>query len=137
MIYQEISPVQGKNAPVLEKYLWVQPVKGYTKDCQNISKYLEEVGFTALKKEDIYFKTMDAAGKSPGTYSSKLKIQLDPAMRSVVFCQVRLIRGPIHEVNIRYQEINKTTRHGFFALVVKVAICSEMSPEIQISAAYR
>ena len=82
LIYEEIRTVQGKNAPVLAKYLWLQPVKGYTKDCQNITKYLEEVGFTALKKEDIYFKAMDAAGKSPGSYSSKLKIQLDPAMRS-------------------------------------------------------
>ena len=82
LIYDEIRPVQGKNAPVLAKYLWLQPVKGYTKDCHNITKYLEEIGFTALKKEDIYFKAMDAAGKSPGSYSSKLKIQLDPAMRS-------------------------------------------------------
>jgi CHAD domain-containing protein len=83
LIYEEIRPVQGKNAPVLVKYLWLQPVKGYTKDCQNITKYLEEeVGFTALKKEDLYFKAMDSAGKSPGSYSSKLKIQLDPAMRS-------------------------------------------------------
>jgi len=82
LIYEEIRPVRGKNAPVLATYLWLQPVKGYTKDRQNISKHLGEKGFTALKKEDIYFKAMEAAGKSPGSYSSKLKIQLDPAMRS-------------------------------------------------------
>jgi CHAD domain-containing protein len=82
LVYEEIRPVRGKNAPVLATYLWLQPVKGYTKDCQNITKHLEETGITALKNEDIYFKAMEAAGKSPGSYSSKLKIQLDPAMRS-------------------------------------------------------
>ena len=82
LVYEEIRPVRGKNAPVLATYLWLQPVKGYTKDCQNITKHFEAAGFTALEKEDIYFKAMDAAGKSPGSYSSKLKIQLDPAMRS-------------------------------------------------------
>jgi CHAD domain-containing protein len=82
LIYEEIRPIRGKNAPVLATYLWLQPVKGYTKACQNITKHLEEAGFKALKKEDIYIKAMKAAGKSPGSYSSKLKIQLDPAMRS-------------------------------------------------------
>jgi CHAD domain-containing protein len=82
LIYEEIRPVQAKKAPVLATYLWLQPVRGYTKDCQNITKYLAEIGFTALEKEDIYFKAMDMAGKHPGGYSSKLRIQLDPAMRS-------------------------------------------------------
>ena len=82
LVYEEIRLSRGKNAPVLATYLWLQPVRGYTKDCQNITKHLEKGGFKALKKEDIYFKAMEAAGKSPGSYSSKLKIQLDPAMRS-------------------------------------------------------
>jgi len=82
LVYEEIKPARGKNAPILAIYLWLQPVKGYTKDCQNLTKHLEEAGFAACKKEDIYFKAIEVAGKSPGSYSSKLKIQLDPAMRS-------------------------------------------------------
>jgi len=82
LIYEEIRSARGRGAPVLAAYLWLQALKGYTKDCQNITKHLEKAGFKALKKEDIYFKAMEAAGKSPGSYSSKLKIQLDPAMRS-------------------------------------------------------
>ena len=82
LVYEEIKSARAKNAPVLATYLWLQPVKGYTKDCQNLIKRLEETGFTALKKEDIYFKAIEAAGKNPGSYSSKLKIQLDPAMRA-------------------------------------------------------
>ena len=40
----------------------------------------------------------------------------------------------IHEVYTQYQEMNKTTSCGFFALVVKGAICSGILPENQISA---
>ncbi len=82
LVYEEIRPARKKNASVLATYLWLQPVKGYTKFCQNLIKHLEEAGFAARKKEDFYFKAIQAAGKSPGSYSSKLKIQLDPAMRS-------------------------------------------------------
>jgi CHAD domain-containing protein len=82
LVYEEVRLVRRKNAPALTAYLRLQPVKGYTKDCQNITKRFDAAGFTALEKEDIYFKAMDAADKSPGSYSSKLKIQLDPAMRS-------------------------------------------------------
>ncbi|MFC1516281.1 CHAD domain-containing protein [Thermodesulfobacteriota bacterium] len=82
LVYEEIKPARGKKTPVLSTYLWLQPVKGYTKYCQNLIKHLEEAGFAALKKEDIYFKAIEAAGKSPGSYSSKLKVQLDPGMRA-------------------------------------------------------
>jgi len=82
LVYEEIRPSRGKNAPVLATHLWLQPVKGYAKPSRNLAKHLKAAGFTAGQKEDIYFKALEAAGKSPGSYSSKLKIQLDPAMRS-------------------------------------------------------
>jgi CHAD domain-containing protein len=82
LVYEEIRPSRGKNAPVLATHLWLQSVKGYAKHSRNLAKHLEAAGFTTGKKEDIYFKALEAAGKSPGSYSSKLKIQLDPAMRS-------------------------------------------------------
>ncbi len=79
---EEIRPAQGKTVPILASYLWLQPVRGYTKICRDIVKHLEEAGFSVPKKEDIYFNAMTAAGKSPGDYSSKLTIELEPAMRS-------------------------------------------------------
>ena len=39
----------------------------------------------------------------------------------------------LSHIKKKYQEIEKTTRCGFFALVIKVVICSEMVPENQIS----
>ena len=82
LVYEEIRPARGKSVPALATYLWLQPVKGYKKYCKNLIKHLEDAGFAARKKEDIYFKAIEAAGKSPGSYASKLKIKLDPAMRS-------------------------------------------------------
>jgi CHAD domain-containing protein len=82
LVYEEIRSSRGKNAPVLATHLWLQPVKGYAKPSRNLAKHLEAAGFAAGQKEDIYFKALEAAGKSPGSYSSKLKIQLDPAIRS-------------------------------------------------------
>ena len=82
LVYEENRPARAKNAPVFATYLWLQPIKGYTKYCQNLIKRLKETGFTVHKKEDVYFKAIEAAGKNPGSYSSKLKIQLDPAMPS-------------------------------------------------------
>ena len=82
LVSEEFRSARGKKAPVLATYLWLHPVKGYTKDCQHLIKRLEEAGFSACKKEDIYFKAIEAAGKNPDSYSSKLKIQLDPTMRS-------------------------------------------------------
>jgi CHAD domain-containing protein len=82
LVYEEIRPSNGKNAPVLATHLWLQPVKGYPNYSRNLAKRFEETGFTARKKEDIYFKALEVVDKKPGSYSSKLKIQLDPDMRS-------------------------------------------------------
>ncbi len=82
LVYDQIRLAQGKSSPVWASYLYVQPVKGYLKDCRKITKRLEKCGFTALKNEDICLKAIEAAGNILGSYSSKLKIQLDPTMRS-------------------------------------------------------
>lgn len=82
LVYEETKPAQRKNVSILAAHLWVQPLKGYTPECQTICKHLEAAGFKILKREDIYFKAIAAAGKKAGGYSSKLNIRLDPAMRS-------------------------------------------------------
>ena len=82
LVSEEFRPERGENAPVLTTYLWLQPVKGYTKYCQHLIQRLEETGFSARNKEDIYFKAIEAVGKNPGSYSSRLNIQLDPAIRA-------------------------------------------------------
>ena len=82
LIYEEISPAQEKTTPNLDTCLWLKPVKGYPKHFKKLIKRLKTAGFVPRQKEDIFFKAMEGAGKNPGCYSSKLKIQLYPALRS-------------------------------------------------------
>ena len=82
LVYEEIRSTREKESPVLAAYLWLHPVKGYSKYSRNLSKRLNEAGFSAHEKEDIYFKLLASVNKIPGSYSSKLNIKLDPDMRS-------------------------------------------------------
>ena len=82
LVYEEIRPAQEKTTPDLDTCLWLKPVRGYLKHCKKLIKRLKTAGFVPRQKEDIYFKAMKRAGKNPGCYSSKLKIQLYPALRS-------------------------------------------------------
>ena len=82
LVHEEISLVQEKTTPNLDTCLWLKSVKGYPKHCKKLINHLKEAGFVPRQKEDIYFKAMEGAGRNPGSYSSKLKIQLDPALGS-------------------------------------------------------
>lgn len=82
LIYEEIRPVNTNDTSILATYLWLKPVKGYPKYSQRLTEQCQESGFLMAKKEDIYFKALEAVNKIPGSYSSKLKIHLEPGMRS-------------------------------------------------------
>ena len=82
LVYEEIRPSGTNDTPVLATYLWLKPVKGYPKYSQRLTEQCEESGFIIEKKEDIYLKALEVVNKKPGSYSSKLKIHLDPDMRS-------------------------------------------------------
>ena len=49
---------------------------------RNLSKHLKGAGLYSHIKEDIYFKLLATVNKIPGSYSSKLNIELDPEMPS-------------------------------------------------------
>ena len=82
LVYEEIRSTRDKKSPVLAGYLWLHPVKGYSKYSRNLSKLLNGAGLSVDIKEDIYFKLLASVNKTPGCYSSKLNIKLDPDMRS-------------------------------------------------------
>ncbi|RLC00890.1 MAG: hypothetical protein DRH34_10105 [Deltaproteobacteria bacterium] len=82
LIYEEIRPSQVREKPLSVAYLWIPQAKGWSEKFQSMAKRFTELGFTKHKKEDIYFKALEAVKKNPGSYSSKFKIQLAPGMRS-------------------------------------------------------
>lgn len=82
IVYQETRSSQNQNAPLLMAYLWIEPVRGYSKYSQNLASRFKAAGFTIDKEESLYFKALAATGKKPGSYSAKVNIQLDPRMPS-------------------------------------------------------
>ena len=82
LMYEEIRSNRDKESPVLAAYLWLHPIKGYSRYSSNISTLLNGAGLSPDTKEDIYFKLLASVNKIPGCYSSKLNLKLDPDMRS-------------------------------------------------------
>ena len=59
----------------------VTPVKGYQKPCRQLAGHLEKLGLAAAN-DDLMLLALSTIGVTPGTYSSKLNLTLDPAMRA-------------------------------------------------------
>ena len=63
-------------------YLTLLPVRGYPKHARRLAEQLEEAGLTPRDWKDLYFTALEAAGKRPGSYTSKPDFQLEPGERS-------------------------------------------------------
>jgi CHAD domain-containing protein len=82
LVYEEIRSSRDRKAPALAAHLWLQPVRGYSKHSQRVARRFVQAGLGVSGEDDIYFKGLKASDKTPGSYSSKLALQLDPAMRA-------------------------------------------------------
>jgi len=106
LIYEEIRSSAHKKAPALASHLWLQPVRGYSKPSQKIARRFEQAGFTVNTEDDIYFKGLKAAEKTPGSYSSKIALQLDPAMRADEAAKV-ILRFLLRVIQVNAVHIEK------------------------------
>jgi len=106
LVYEEIRSSRNKNAPALAAHLWLQPVMGYSKHAQKIARKFEQAGLTVHTEDDIYFKGLKAADKTPGSYSSKLAFQLDPAMRADEAAKV-ILRFLLRVIKVNAVHIEK------------------------------
>jgi CHAD domain-containing protein len=80
--YAEIWPYRNKRRSALAAHLSLRPVKGYPKYSRNLAKSFQEAGLTICTAKEFFLNALAAADKTPGSYSAKVNIQLDPAMRS-------------------------------------------------------
>jgi CHAD domain-containing protein len=80
IIHEEIRV--SPDAPALAEILWWKPARGRAGESREVRRRLEEAGFTAHGKEDVFFAAMKESGKEPGDYSTKPDMPLDPGMRS-------------------------------------------------------
>ncbi len=60
----------------------VLPVKGYDKPLHHVLKVLEDALGLAPAQDDLMLTALAALERQPGDYSSKLNLQLDPALRA-------------------------------------------------------
>lgn len=72
---------RGTRSRKLDRRARVIPVKGYPKPCKEVAKLLEEMGL-AVARDDLLQAALSLLGKKPGDYTSKLNLQLEPAMRA-------------------------------------------------------
>ena len=80
--YEEIRRGAQARQRTLCLHLHVEPVRGYPRYYRTTVKRLGKMGFAQVKPETMYFKVLKESNKTPGEYSSKLKLQLEPDMRS-------------------------------------------------------
>jgi len=106
LVYEEIRSSRNKKAPVLAAHLWLEPVRGYSKHSQRIARRFEQAGLTVNTEDDVYFKGLKAADKTPGSYSSKLVFQLDPAMRADEAAKV-ILRFLLRVIQVNALHIEK------------------------------
>jgi CHAD domain-containing protein len=82
LAYEEIWPYRNKRRSAKTAHLSLRPVKGYPKYSLSLAKRLKEAGLTICTEKEYFLNALASADKKPGSYSAKVNIQLDPAMRS-------------------------------------------------------
>ena len=80
LVYEEIKPA-GQDTAAATPYLRLRPVRGYTRYPQELAAYLQTLGGTPLEQEP-YLLALALASKTPGDYSSKVTVRLNPTMRA-------------------------------------------------------
>ena len=90
LAFEAIRSPRKRSTPAPANHLWLKPVRGYPKYARNLVKKFKAAGLTVSKKEDIFFEALELVNKKPGSYSAKVNIRLDPAMRSDQAAQIIL-----------------------------------------------
>lgn len=103
---EEIRSSRNRHAPPLAAHIWLLPVKGYPKYYRGIAKRFEEEGLTISKEDTIYFKGLESANKKPGSYSTKIDIQINPDMRADHATR-SILKYLLHIIRINETEIEK------------------------------
>ena len=80
--YEEIRRAAQAQRSTLCVHLHVESVRGYPRYYRATVERLGKMGFMQIKPETMYFEVLKESNKTPGEYSSKLKLQLEPDMRS-------------------------------------------------------
>lgn len=71
----------GARSGKLDTRAVIIPVRGFPKASENVAKLLQAQGLSPAQ-DDLMLSVLSTLGETPGAYSSKLDLILDPAMRA-------------------------------------------------------
>ncbi len=80
--YEEIRVAGSARESELSAHLCLEAVRGYPRHYRASVKRLKKLGSVQIEPEELYFNVLKRVNKTPGDYSSKLRLQLDPEMCS-------------------------------------------------------
>jgi CHAD domain-containing protein len=90
VVTTEVRTLEEESEPLLATYLSLRPVRGYPKYSRKLAKRLGRAGTETPMLEDLYFSALERADQKPGSYSSKLNLQLKRKKRSDASAKVIL-----------------------------------------------
>jgi CHAD domain-containing protein len=82
LVFEEIRPAQNRKKQAPARHLWLKPIKGYPRYERLLAKHLKDAGLKIGTEKEFFLNVLALADTEPGSYSSKVNIQLDPQMRS-------------------------------------------------------
>ncbi|HAJ91555.1 MAG TPA: hypothetical protein DCO71_02860 [Gammaproteobacteria bacterium] len=124
---------QGVRSGKLADRAIIIPVRGFPKPCKELAKFLQQQGLTPAQ-DDLMLATLATIGEIPGSYSSKLNLKLDPAMRADL-----ATKGILHRLLDIMEQNEDGTRTGTdteFLHDYRVAIRRTRSALSQIKAVF-
>jgi len=84
LCFETIRTRSRKDPRTIGAQLWLKSVKGYSKYSKKVKNQIESLGLISSRDEDIFSHAMREVGRDPGSYSSKLRLQLTPDMHADV-----------------------------------------------------
>jgi CHAD domain-containing protein len=82
LVFTEAHTPDEAGVTPISTYLSLLPVRGYPKYARQLGEFIKQQGEPTSVWEDVYQVALAAAGETPGSYTSKLDLYLDPDMRS-------------------------------------------------------
>ena len=82
LVFEELYRPRQKGVAALAHHLWLKPVKGYSKYARHLMQNIKRAGLTAVSEKEFYVNALASVNQKPGSYSAKVNVKLDPAMRS-------------------------------------------------------
>lgn len=76
---EEVRLVRDGAAKTFSRHVLLRPVKGYDRHASSAARWIEACG-CEREDSDLFVRLCEAAGRTPGDYSSKLDFALDPHM---------------------------------------------------------